>query len=353
MHELNRDLAADIQRPTGARGWILPDEAIVIVGLGSAGTRHLHNLRALGHEHFVALRSGLGPAAPDAPGVETTRGWQESLRRRPRAAIIANPTALHTEAALAAARGGCHLLIEKPVSDSWVGLDALRCEVRRRDLVALVGFQLRFHPALERVRSWVAEGAIGSVVCAEAHWGEHLPGWHPGEDYRLGYSARRDLGGGVLLTLCHPFDYLRWIVGEIAAVQALCSSRGGLGIDVEDTALASLVFADGALGHVHVDYVERPPRHQITLLGDQGSIRWDQDEQSAVLWRTDGSVRDVAAAPPGFRRNDLFLEEMRHFLDCVAGKASPAVSLEDGIRTLEVVLAARQSACEGRLIRVL
>src|SRR5262249_48594041 len=160
--------------------------------------------------------------------------------------IVSNPSACHLPVALAAARAGAHVLIEKPLSHDLAGLDDLEEAVEARGLAAVVGFQFRFNPGLRQLRTWVRAGHIGTVVSAQAHWGEYLPEMHPWEDYRTGYAARTDLGGGVLLTLCHPFDYLRWIVGDIDDVRAQESRTETLGLSVETSVDVTLGFTSGA-----------------------------------------------------------------------------------------------------------
>ena len=86
-----------------------------------------------------------------------------------------------------------------------------------------------------------------------------------------------------MLTLCHPFDYLRWLIGEVATVSAMTGEEGGLDIEVEDTANVMLRFANGALGTVHLDYVQRPPTHTLQITGQRGRILWD-NEDGAVHW---------------------------------------------------------------------
>src|SRR5262249_38276429 len=148
-----------------------------------------------------------------------------ALARKPIAVIISNPSSLHMNVALAAARAGAHLLIEKPLSHDLNSVATLEHLVAAQRLVAQVGFQFRFNPGLRQIKTWIDSGAIGRPVSAQVHWGEYLPGMHPWEDYRLGYAARSDLGGGVLLTLSHPFDYLRWLLGDVSHVSAIEASH--------------------------------------------------------------------------------------------------------------------------------
>ena len=321
---------------------------ILIAGLGSIGRRHLRNLAALGVEDILLYRTGKS-TLPDDDLVDypTVHDLDEALARKPCAVFITNPTALHMPVALEAARAGCHLFLEKPISHTLDGVAHLAEEAEQRDLKVFVGFQFRFHPTLRIVRRWLDEDAIGPVVSASAHWAEYLPGWHPWEDYREGYSARADLGGGVLLTLCHPFDYLRWLLGEVETVHAATSQGSGLDLDVEDTALVTLRFASGALGSVYLDYVARPPTHGLRIIGRYGSITWQSEDGTARLYRR-GTLWGHVKPPLHFERNTLFMDEVRHFLDCLTNQEDPACSLEDGKRALEIVIAAKQSARERR-----
>jgi predicted dehydrogenase len=330
------------------------DGPFLIAGAGSIGTRHLANLRSLDCHGLRLYRTSLRPRIGAPSDVPVERELASAFRRHPRAVLVCNPTSLHIPVALAAARAGSHLFIEKPLSHSMEGVGELQAEVERRGLVAFVGFQFRFHPAFRQVRAWLAEGAIGEVVSVRVHWGEYLPGWHPGEDYRGSYSARRALGGGAVLTLSHPFDYLRFLLGEVAEVSAYTAGRGGFDLDVEDTAEVMLRFASGALGSVALDYVERPPSHGFRILGRKGSIRWNwkAPDGAARLFDAERNSVQMLPTPKSFGRNRMFLDEMRHFLACLEGREDPLCSLDDGVRALQIALAAKQAAAEGRTIRV-
>jgi len=201
----------------------------------------------------------------------------------------------------------------------------------------LVGFQFRFHPALQHIAERIAQGDLGHIVSARAHWGEYLPAWHPWEDYRRSYSARADLGGGVVLTLCHPLDYLRWLVGEVRAVTAMTAQSGLLDLaGVEDLAEIALRFECGAVGSVHLDYLQRPPEHTLTLIGERGTLHWDYHANTIRL-RTP-EREQTYRYPEAFDRNDMFLAEMRHFLAVVRGEEEPRCTLADGVRALEIAL---------------
>jgi predicted dehydrogenase len=335
---------------TRAAPTALAGSRFLIAGSGSIGRRHLGNLRRLGHDAFLYRTGRRDPAAPalDAP---EEYDIERALEAGPRALLVCNPTALHLEVALAAARAGVHVLVEKPLAHSLNGVARLVGEVQRRRLVALVGFQYRFHPGLQRVKAWLEEGAVGELVSAQVHWGEELAAWHPGEDWRRSYAARADLGGGALRTLCHPFDYLRWLLGEVETVSAFVSQRA-LGLDVEDTAHVSLRFASGTLASVVLDYLQHPRTHGLELVGTRGRIHWSDADGSAYLHDAQRDRVTPFLPAPGFSRNDMFLDEMRHFVACLDGAERPRCTLADGVRALEIALVALRSGREGRQLRV-
>jgi len=325
---------------------------ILIAGLGSIGRRHLHNLLALGESDILLYRTHRS-TLPDEElaGFPVETDLAAALAYHPAAVIVSNPTALHLQVAIPAAEAGCHLFLEKPVSHTMEGIDRLQEAVRRGGGQVLTGFQFRFHPGLQTVGRLLNDGAIGRPLSVRAHWGEYLPGWHPWEDYRLGYSARADLGGGVVLTLCHPLDYLRWLLGEVGELWAFSDRLNDLELQVEDTAEIGFRFTSRALGSLHLDFNQRPPAHHLEIIGTQGTIRWDNSDGAVHLYRSASEKWETYQVPEGFTRNNLFLAQLRHFLAVVRGESIPLCTLEDGVRALQLALAVHESQQRGRLIQ--
>ena len=316
----------------------------MIAGLGSIGRRHLKNLIALGEEDILLYRSGKSTLPDDELlGYVTETDLDSALAHEPNAVIVSNPTSLHLDVAIPAAEAGCHLLLEKPISHNLERIDELQAAVERGGGKVLVGYQFRYHPGLRAVKRLLEEGKIGKPVSVRAHWGEYLPAWHPWEDYQNSYAARADLGGGVVLTLCHPFDYLRWLLGDVESVMGMVGNLGDLGLEVDDTAEIVLKFESGAFGSVHLDYYQRPATHNLEIIGTQGTLHWDNQDGVTRIYQADTQEWDMISPPEGFNRNDLFLAEMSHFLEVVAGDAEPVCDLVDGIRALQIAVAAKSS----------
>jgi predicted dehydrogenase len=337
----------------------------LIAGLGSIGRRHFRNLIALGEKDIVLLRTRKATLPDDElAGYPVETDIHEALKKhKPEAVIVANPTSLHLEVAIPAAEAGCAILLEKPISDSLDRLALLQQATQKGGSQILVGFQFRYHPTLNKARELIQSNAIGKVLTVHAHWGEYVPQWHPWEDYRQSYAARADLGGGVIRTLTHPLDYLRYLLGEIDSLWSFDGHISQLELDVEDVAEIGLKFANGAIGGVHLNYVQRPPVHRFEIVGTQGTLRWDNADGLLHLYQFPapfGSFSDnppapvtqTFAPPDGFERNQLFVAQTRHFIEIARGEQDPICTLDDGIMALRLVLAAKQSAAENRSIAI-
>jgi len=325
----------------------------LIAGLGSVGRRHFRNLIALGEKEIVLLRSHHATLPDDElAGYPVETDLRTALKKhRPEAVIVANPTALHLDIAIPAARAGCSILMEKPISHNLERVDELESALEKGGGWLLVGFQFRFHPTLQRAVQLLNDGEIGKPISFHAHLGEYLPNWHPWEDFKQGYAARPDLGGGVILTFTHPLDYVHKLLGEVHSVWAFAGALN-LGLEVEDTAEIGLKMTNGAIGSVHVDYNQQPTSHRWEIVGTNGTMRWDNSTGMLEVFSTGKNTWETQQPPPGFERNDLFIEEMKHFISVVQKKELPICNLQDGKRALEMALAAHQSVQTEKIVKL-
>jgi predicted dehydrogenase len=325
----------------------------LIVGLGSIGRRHARNWVALGLGPVAVCRrtDNTQPEPLDFPVRPFTK-LDEALDDQPDVVLVTNPTSLHVETACRAVQAGAHVFIEKPIGHALDGVAELLDEADRRQRLLMVGYNLRFHPGLARFRELYRQGAVGRPVSARAEAGEYLPDWHPWEDYRASYSGRRDLGGGPMLTLSHELDSLCWVLGPPARVIAMAAHASSLEVDTEDTAELVLQFPTGGpLASVHVDYLRRPPRRSLEIVGEEGVLRWEYDEHrirhyvpATREWRTE-------EGDPGWQRNDMYVAEIAHFAACVRGELErPLIDGQQGAAILAISLAARRSAAEGQAL---
>lgn len=322
----------------------------LIAGFGSIGRRHLRNLIALGQEDIVLLRSHKSTLPEDEiKDIPVETNISAALAHQPDGVIIANPTALHLDVAIPAAEAGCAIFMEKPVADSLERIPELRQALTKNGGRMQMGFQFRFHPGFAKLRELMDAGRIGRPLSFRAEWGEYLPGWHPWEDYRKSYSARKDLGGGVLLTLSHPLDYVRYLFGDPNLIWGMNGKISGLELDTDDIAEIGMTMQNGMTGSIHLDYYCRPVRNQLEVIGSDGCLKWTNDDSKVVLTNADGSAEEYLPEG-GFERNQLFIGEMKRFLAVTAGSAAPSCTLDDGIAAQRMVDLVRRSWAEKRML---
>jgi len=326
----------------------------LVIGCGSIGKRHIKNLKILGAGDIIA--HDVSPERchkiEDAFGIKAYIKLEEALAQKADAALICTPTSLHITTALAAAENGCHLFIEKPLSHTMDGVDELIAAVKERRLITLVGCNMRFHPGIALMKKLLDNKSIGKVICARVQAGQYLPDWHPSEDYRKGYSASKSLGGGIILDGIHEIDYIAWLMGEVSRVCCFAAKISSLEIDTEDTAEILLGFASGAVAEVHLDYVQRAYARSCQIIGEEGTILWDMNEKQVKLYTAADKKWQVFPQAADYDINQMYIDQMQHFLDCLEGKAIPLQDINAGKKALEIALAAKQSAESDRIIKL-
>lgn len=326
---------------------------LLVVGCGSIGKRHVGNFKTLGVEHLGAVdtREDRRQEVVERLGVTSVyKNVDEALAEGYDAVLAGIPTRFHVDVASKAIAAGAHVLIEKPLSDTLEGVDDLIEKARSNGLVLMVGYTYRFWPPLRRIKELLDAGAIGRVYSAQITFSEYLPDWHPWEDYRSWFMARKDLGGGAILDESHAIDISRWLFGDVAEVLCVNGTFSHLEITADDLAEMILVHRGGTVASVHMDIFGREHRKQMAIIGESGNIAWDFYANTVTVARVDGGVRETLAF--SCDRNDMFLEEARCFLDCIEGRAIPPVDGTDGRKTLELIVAALDSSQARRAVRL-
>jgi predicted dehydrogenase len=342
---------------------------VLMVGLGSIGQRHVRNLRNLmGDEveinayrsrkrsHVITESASIEQGA-DLEAKYALRSYDsfdQAMDQTPDAIFVCDPPYLHMPIALSAAQRGFPLFIEKPLSHTYDQVDELIERVEGQNLVCLVGYQMRFHPCLQRLHALLRQKKIGQIQSIRAEIGEYLPGFHPYEDYRHMHESHQERGGGVILSQIHELDYIYWLFGFPKRVFAVGGRLSSLEIDSEDT--ASILMEYNIEGksipiHLHQDFVQRPPSRTCQVVGDEGKILVDLRKPAVTVFDRQGRLAETNSYE-GFQRNQLFLDEMRHFLVCLQRKETPVVAVRDGAGSLRMALAARESLSTGQVVEL-
>ncbi len=321
----------------------------LICGVGGIGERHLGNLIRLGYADVSLLRTINNPLRTIEGQFNTFHDLDQALAESPDVVFVCNPTSLHTETITKSLNAGCHVLTEKPITPSIAECENIASALEDSGKQLMVGYNMRFHPALIQVKNWIDFGAIGNVVYSRTQWGEYLPGWHPWEDYRDGYAARSDLGGGPALTLSHEIDLLLWMLGTHTSVKALANKASKLELTTEHGIDILLGFESGATGNIHLDYFHQPPARSSEFIGEGGRIEFEYYSGIAYLYKADSSYpAEVFETPPDWDRNDMFIAEIESFFEAIEKNERPSPGFEDGLAAVKVAITALDDAGVGR-----
>jgi predicted dehydrogenase len=318
------------------------------------GRRHIGNFIAAGVPYVAAadLSQDRLELAKEQGCSATYLDYNEALNNGNfDAVLISVPPHLHMQIAISAAEKGCHIFLEKPLAASLERTDELKDLCRKKDLLCFVGYCYRFIPSVVKMRGLIKERAIGDVLAARLVISNYLPDWHPWEDYRSFYMAKKEQGGGALLDESHGIDLLRWLLGEVKSVHAIVDKISELDITSDDIAALLIRFQSGVVAQAQFDLLGRVPRIQLELTGSEGTILWDRIDHGLRVFTS--AKMEWEEFP--YTTDDLlsmYTNEVAHFIECVDQKKQPLIDLHDSQATMRVLLAAMESSSSGWSVEV-
>ena len=320
---------------------------VLVAGCGSIGRRHIRNLSSLGVKDFILCDPSPESLAKASEGLDNPAlcgSFETALAHSPGAALVCTPSSMHLEMASELAGSGVHIFIEKPLSNTLEGCESLVKTVEQKGIVGMMGMCYRFHPVFQHVKNLLDSEVLGKVYHVNYHGGHYLPDWHPYADYRKEYASRNALGGGVVLTSIHGLDNIRWLFGEVEECKAFADKVSDLDMDVEDLAVGVFRLKSGVYVNWQTDFLQRVNQHRMIIAGEKGTIRCDFIEGAIETylvdfgkWFTGRLVYDI---------NTMYVEEMKHFLECVERGVTPSTDVKEGYRTLKLALAVKSSKSE-------
>ncbi|HZQ25975.1 MAG TPA: Gfo/Idh/MocA family oxidoreductase [Terriglobales bacterium] len=323
----------------------------LVVGGGSIGKRHLHNLRSLG----VA---SLGLVEPDterrkllSPSVAAEfSSLEQGLDWKPDFVLIATPPHLHCRQALDVTRRGIDLFVEKPLSHSAEGMEELAELVARERLVSMVGCNMRFHPGPSTLHELISEGRLGKLLFGRIQVGSYLPDWRRGSDYAQNYAAKAETGGGCILDCVHEVDLARWYFGNVQQVFCSAFHLSSLKIETEDVAAIICRHASGTMSEIHLDYVQRSYERGCQIVGEKGSLFWDFRDRQVRWFDGESGAWNSFPQPAEWELNQMYLDELAHFLECVREREPTVLPIAEGVELMRVVFAAKASAMQHKMV---
>jgi predicted dehydrogenase len=319
------------------------------------GRRRLRNLRYIGGTELAAFepydrrRIEVGQEF-DIP---VFRAFEDGLAWRPDALVISTPPDCHAEYALAAANAGLAFFTEASILTD--GMDEVRAAVCARGSLAAPSCTMRFHPAVKLMRRRMADGAIGRPLAFVHHVGQYLPDWHPWEDYRRFYAARRNTGAAREI-VAFELNWLTYLFGSVIELNCFRAKLSRLEADIDDIYSTLLRFDSNVHGSMIIEVISRPAIRRARIVGEEGTLEWDWAARCVREWRAGNGAWTEYADPPAVQgpggawvAENMYIDEMRGYLQAIeTGQEHWPLTLEDDHALLRTLLELELASDEER-----
>ena len=326
---------------------------ILIVGTGSAGKRHANNLHSLGCE--VSCMDPRQDRLDDISAEEINlkavfTSVEEAFASGETfdGVVVASPPSFHVDQCISALQKGIPVLLEKPVSPDLSSALKLQTAVKDTSVPLLLGYTWRWWPPLQKVKQLVDEQAVGELKFVKFTMAAHLADWHPWERYQDFFMASQTMGGGAILDESHWLDLLLWFFGMPEKLFAKVDKISDLEIETDDNVDMLVFYKNGMRVSLHLDLYARPHEKSIQFVGEDGTLIWEPNlikigKKMDPEWEVEEFNYD---------RNDMFVGVAEEFLNLLAGGDPPTCNIDDGVRVLELIEAARQSSSTEKVIKL-
>ena len=299
---------------------------ILICGLGSIGKRHANNLLDIGKKELIFFREkNLNLNDPRLKKIKSYNNLKEAFLKKPQIAFICNTTNKHIETAITCAKNGLHLFIEKPLSNNLKKINQLEKIIKKKKLKIMIGYNMRFHPLMTKIKKMIDKNFFGKIYSVKTEWSEYLPDWHPWEDYKSSYAANKKLGGGCSLTLSHELDSLYWLFGKIKTVYNF-KTYNLLKINVDSVSDFLIKFQNNVIGYSHIDYLQKPYVRKLEIIGTLKKLYFNYYKNQFLIINRLGKIKKLKIK---FKRNDMYVNEIKYFINCIKYNKNPTPSLKE------------------------
>lgn len=325
---------------------------ILIIGFGSIGKRHLQNISSNFNTQLIVYTKRKDLGNLEKKKIIITDSLKHALSYKPDIAFVTNETSLHIETATKLAKHGLHLFLEKPLSNSMIGIKKLNSLISSKKLITQIGCNFRFHPCLIKIKKLLDKNELGKIISVQVESSSYLPDWHPYEDYRFSYAARDDLGGGIALTCIHEMDFLYWFFGDIKKIFSITGKFSNLEVTTDDLSAMIMIFENNIVGELHLDYFQRPDFKSCKIKGTKSTLYWNSTTNDVKLFSQKKKSWKSIYKLKNFDKNQMYVDELKHFFKCIKNNKKTINDIDDGIKTLKVVLSAKKSSESGNLITI-
>lgn len=304
---------------------------VAIFGLGSIGRRHAKCFKIAGASEVI----GMDPATDRRTQFQEEFGFKSyeneaiAFEQKPNLIIIASPNRFHIEQGLECLKNNVPMMMEKPIGTRLEQIEDFANKIVSQSLFFHMGSNWKFHPAFLKMSEIIESGDIGRPISGQVLAGQWLPDWHPWEDYRHMYAARKDLGGGAIFDT-HELDYLLWLLGDVKRFVGFHIHSGALEISTEDVASASIEFRSGALVSITTDYIQRLGRRRYLVACSEGTLDWEFTRGTIEVYHA-ATKQTESIEVTLSDLNEMYVAQAAHVLECVKNGYEPKTTIKHAL----------------------
>jgi predicted dehydrogenase len=336
----------------------------IVIGCGSIGERHIHNLKKIGIKELGIFDINKKRLAElkNKYSVNSFSDIESALEFNPDFSIICTYPESHYKFAKKCIENKSHVFIEKPISTKARKIKNLLNDAKARKLKIAVGYNLRFDKGLMRLKKKISKGEIGNILFISAYFGHHVKFWGNRRKINEHYVLQK--GNGIILDDSHEYDYIRWLIND-KVVSVFCQTKKLENIKTETESIASiyLKFKKGTIANVNIDYIRPNYERGCYIIGDQGKLEWRykmlKTPKKKYMQKVETKLRKEMiynkinkTFSEKIYVNNMYIEEMKEFLDSLQNKKQLEVNGSEGLETLKIGLAALKSAKNGKVIKI-
>lgn len=330
----------------------------LIVGLGSMGKRRVRNLQYLKAGDIIGfdVRQDRTKEVEEKYKIRIFTDFDDAMAENPDALVISTPPDLHTKYARIAATNNKHFFTEASVVEE--GIDELVVLCKNKQIVAAPSCTMRFNPSIRKIKEIIDSGVIGKPLAFAYHSGQYLPDWHPWEDYRKFYVAKRETGAAREI-VSFELVWLTWIFGAIDIISCFDEKVSKLDVDIDDLYQIMMKFKNGVNGYMQIDVISRVPDRSCKIFSEEGVIFWNWGEGVKVYTAKDKQWNNYpeksGTSVEGYSekiKEEPYIEEMNSFIRAIRKEGKYPYTLEEDKSVLELLYATEKSSREKIHIKI-
>ncbi len=282
-------------------------------------------------------------------GVPTLDNFKKALKKAdPDAYVISSPPNTHWRYFLNAAKNKKHIFIEHPTTDR--GYKEL-LELMDGSFVVAPSCTLRFHPAVKIIKKITDKKQIGRILFFQYHLGQHLPSWHPWEDFREVYFSKKKTGACREM-FAFELGWLTYALGlpRISKILGLTGKLSDLDMTADDIYSAILKFKNGMVGNIAIDLLSKKPFRTVRIIGSEGVLEWEWQDNAIKIFNPNINKWDIIKLKKGkseknyVTTEDMYEEEIGHFLKAIEKKYSYPFTIKENRQYIKALFALEKSA---------